>query len=96
VTKLTQSNRKGLFIPIDAVIREENHKYIWLKSHGLFENVMVETGVEPMEWSKSHRKWIVQKNRCYAYAINSEYIFRKGSDPMAGMKCSNSYNIDYK
>jgi Cu(I)/Ag(I) efflux system membrane fusion protein len=21
-----------------------------------------------------------------AYAINSEYIFRKGSDPMAGMK----------
>jgi Cu(I)/Ag(I) efflux system membrane fusion protein len=27
VTKLTQSNRKGLFIPIDAVIRE-NHKYI--------------------------------------------------------------------
>jgi Cu(I)/Ag(I) efflux system membrane fusion protein len=43
VTKLTQSN-KGLFIPIDAVIREENHKYIWLKSHGLFENVMVETG----------------------------------------------------
>jgi Cu(I)/Ag(I) efflux system membrane fusion protein len=24
MTKLTQSNRKGLFIPIDAVIREEN------------------------------------------------------------------------
>jgi Cu(I)/Ag(I) efflux system membrane fusion protein len=22
------SNRKGLFIPIDAVIREENHKYM--------------------------------------------------------------------
>jgi Cu(I)/Ag(I) efflux system membrane fusion protein len=31
VTKLTQSNRKGLFIPIDAVIREENHKYIWVE-----------------------------------------------------------------
>jgi Cu(I)/Ag(I) efflux system membrane fusion protein len=28
-----------------------------------------------------------KKSRCYgAYAINSEYIFRKGSDPMAGMK----------
>jgi Cu(I)/Ag(I) efflux system membrane fusion protein len=32
--KLTQSNRKGLFIPIDAVIREENPS-IWVeKSHG--------------------------------------------------------------
>jgi Cu(I)/Ag(I) efflux system membrane fusion protein len=30
VTKLTQSNRKGLFIPIDAVIREENHN-IWVE-----------------------------------------------------------------
>jgi Cu(I)/Ag(I) efflux system membrane fusion protein len=49
---------------------------------------MVETGVEAngmveitseMDSSK--------KSRCYgAYAINSEYIFRKGSDPMAGMK----------
>jgi Cu(I)/Ag(I) efflux system membrane fusion protein len=60
VTKLTQSNRKGLFIPIDAVIREENHKYIFEKSHGLFENVMVETGVEA-NGMKSRRKWIVQK-----------------------------------
>jgi Cu(I)/Ag(I) efflux system membrane fusion protein len=45
VKKLTQSNRKGLFIPID-VIREENHKYIWVEKRWSFENVMVETGVE--------------------------------------------------
>jgi hypothetical protein len=32
-----------------------------LKSHGLFENVMVETGVEANGMVKSHRKWIVQK-----------------------------------
>jgi Cu(I)/Ag(I) efflux system membrane fusion protein len=73
VTKLTQSNRKG-FIPIDAVIREENHKYIWVeKSHGLFENVMVETGVEANGMVEII-KWIVQKIVVGAYAINSEYI----------------------
>jgi Cu(I)/Ag(I) efflux system membrane fusion protein len=89
VAKLTQSNRKGLFIPIDAVIREENHKYIWVeKSHGLFENVMVETGVEANGMVEitsevdSTKKIVITG----AYAINSEYIFRKGSDPMAGMK----------
>jgi Cu(I)/Ag(I) efflux system membrane fusion protein len=89
VAKLTQSNKKGLFIPIDAVIREENHKYIWVeKSHGLFENVMVETGVEANGMVEitsevdSTKKVVITG----AYAINSEYIFRKGSDPMAGMK----------
>lgn len=89
VAKLTQSNKKGLFIPIDAVIREENHKYIWVeKSHGLFENMMVETGVEAngmieiVSEMDSSKKVVVTG----AYAINSEYIFRKGNDPMAGMK----------
>jgi Cu(I)/Ag(I) efflux system membrane fusion protein len=47
VAQLTQSNLKGLFIPIDAVIRDENATYIWVeKSHGVYENVMVETGAE--------------------------------------------------
>jgi Cu(I)/Ag(I) efflux system membrane fusion protein len=89
VAKLTQSNRKGLFIPIDAVIREESHKYIWIeKSPGLFQNLMVETGVEANGMVEitsemdSSKKVVVTG----AYAINSEYIFRKGSDPMAGMK----------
>jgi Cu(I)/Ag(I) efflux system membrane fusion protein len=60
VTKLTQSNRKVYLL--DAVIREENHKYIWVeKSHGLFENVMVETGVEANGMVEITSKWIVQK-----------------------------------
>lgn len=89
VAKLTQSNKKGLFIPTDAVIRDENATYIWVeKSHGIFENVMVETGVEANGMIEiksdldSTKKVVVSG----AYAINSEYIFRKGSDPMAGMK----------
>jgi Cu(I)/Ag(I) efflux system membrane fusion protein len=89
VAKLAQTNRKGLFIPIDAVIREENHKYVWIeKSHGLFENVMVETGAESngmieITSQMGNTEKVVITG---AYAINSEYIFRKGSDPMAGMK----------
>jgi Cu(I)/Ag(I) efflux system membrane fusion protein len=88
VAKLTQSNLKAIFIPIDAVIRDENASYIWVeKNHGIFENVMVETGAEAdgMIEIKSEldpsKKVVVTG----AYAINSEYKFRKGSDPMAGM-----------
>ncbi|WP_369752573.1 efflux RND transporter periplasmic adaptor subunit [Flavobacterium sp. WC2409] len=87
--QLIQSNLKGMFIPIDAVIRDENATFIWVeKSHGVFENVMVETGVESngMIEIKSeidpNKKVVITG----AYAINSEYKFRKGNDPMAGMK----------
>jgi Cu(I)/Ag(I) efflux system membrane fusion protein len=88
VARLTQSNLKGMFIPIDAVIREENASYIWVeKSHGIFENVMVETGAESegmieIKSALDPTKKVVITG---AYAINSEYKFRKGSDPMAGM-----------
>lgn len=87
VAKLSQPKQKGMFIPIDAVIREENSSYIWVeKRPGVFENLMVETGVETdgMIEIKSEidpaKKVVVTG----AYAINSEYIFRKGSDPMEG------------
>lgn len=89
VVKLTQSNAKGLFIPIDAVIREENASYIWVeKRPGVFENVMVETGIETdgMIEIKSDLDFSKKVVITGAYAINSEYKFRKGSDPMAGMK----------
>ncbi|WP_367755271.1 efflux RND transporter periplasmic adaptor subunit [Flavobacterium sp. WC2430] len=87
--QLIQSNLKGMFIPIDAVIRDENATFIWVeKSHGVFENVMVETGVESNGMIEikseidSNKKVVITG----AYAINSEYKFRKGNDPMAGMK----------
>lgn len=89
IARLTQSNVKGLFIPVDAVIRDENATFIWVeKSHGVFENVMVETGVETggmIEITSAidpDKKVVITG----AYAINSEYKFRKGQDPMEGMK----------
>jgi Cu(I)/Ag(I) efflux system membrane fusion protein len=89
IAKLTQPNMKGLFIPTDAVIREENASYIWVeKSHGLFESLMVETGMEAngMIEIKSEIDSTKKVVITGAYAINSEYIFRKGGDPMEGMK----------
>jgi Cu(I)/Ag(I) efflux system membrane fusion protein len=89
MAKLTQSNVKGLYIPIDAVIREENASYIWLeKKPGIFEVLMVETGVETNGMIEIKSDIDASKKVVItgAYAINSEYKFRKGSDPMEGMK----------
>jgi Cu(I)/Ag(I) efflux system membrane fusion protein len=89
VIKFKQPDIKGLFIPADAVIREENATYIWVeKRPGVFENIMVETGAEingmiEIKSKIDKTKKIVMTG---AYAINSEYKFRKGSDPMEGMK----------
>ena len=84
---ITRSNIKGLFIPVDALIREEKATYIWLeKTPGVFENQMVNTGIEingliEIKSSLDSLKNVVITG---AYAINSEYKFRKGSDPMEG------------
>ncbi|HEY6144519.1 MAG TPA: efflux RND transporter periplasmic adaptor subunit, partial [Flavobacterium sp.] len=89
VAKLTQSNIQGLFIPINAIIREENASYIWVeKRSGVFENIMVETGVETNGMIEIKSNLDVTKKVVVTgtYAINSEYKFRKGSDPMEGMK----------
>jgi Cu(I)/Ag(I) efflux system membrane fusion protein len=78
-----------LYIPVDAVIREENASYIWVeKRPGVFENVMVETGIETNGMIEIKSKIDSTKKVVItgAYGINSEYIFRKGSDPMEGMK----------
>ncbi len=87
IAKLTQSNLKGVFIPVDAVIREENASYIWVeKRPGVYENVMVETGMEingmiEIKTEIDSSKKVVITG---AYAINSEYRFRKGINPMEG------------
>ncbi len=89
MAKLMQSNLKGLYVPIDAVIREENASYIWVeKRPGVFESLMVETGIEAngMIEIKSEIDSTKKVVITGAYAINSEYKFRKGANPMEGMK----------
>lgn len=80
IAKLSQSKQKGLFMPIDAVIREENGAYIWVeKRTGVFENVMVKIGIETNGMIEIKSQIDVTKKIVItsAYAVNSEYIFRK-------------------
>lgn len=89
IAKLMISGGKGIYIPTDAVIREENASYIWIeKKSGVYENLMIETGIETNGLIEIKTK-IANGQKVVitgAYAINSEYKFRKGSDPMEGMK----------
>ncbi|MCW2120567.1 efflux RND transporter periplasmic adaptor subunit [Flavobacterium sp. 7A] len=87
--QVTQSNQKGIFVPIDAVVRDEKVTFIWVeKSHGVFENLKVTTGLESNGMIEitsaidTNKKIVITG----VYAVNSEYEFRKGKDPMAGMK----------
>jgi Cu(I)/Ag(I) efflux system membrane fusion protein len=87
IIELKQSNLKGFFLPINAVIQEENASYVWLeKEKGVYENVMVTTGIET-DGLIEIKTGLENGNKVAisgAYAINSEYRFRKGADPMAG------------
>ncbi|WP_291134924.1 efflux RND transporter periplasmic adaptor subunit [Flavobacterium sp. UBA7663] len=89
IAKLSIAGGKGIYIPTDAVIREESASYIWIeKKLGVYENLMVETGIETNGLIEIKTK-IANGQKVVitgAYAINSEYKFRKGSDPMEGMK----------
>lgn len=78
----------ALALPLDAVLRDGNMAMVWLQTkQNNFKSVMVETGLESgnMIQIKSgiHPNDIVVTSG--AYLLQSEYIFRKGASPMAGM-----------
>ncbi|MDZ7613768.1 MAG: efflux RND transporter periplasmic adaptor subunit [Flavobacteriaceae bacterium] len=86
--RLTRSEIKGLFLPTDAVIREQKANFIWLeKRPGVFEVARVKTGIESngqieiLSGLDPTKKVVVSG----AYSLNSEYRFRNGSDSMKGM-----------
>ena len=78
-----------LSLPIDAVIRDGKGATVWVQTvKNTFKNRMVEVGMETgerieIESGLKEGDVIVITG---AYLINSEYIFKKGADPMAGMK----------
>jgi Cu(I)/Ag(I) efflux system membrane fusion protein len=80
-------SRDGLSMPVDAVIRDGKSTTIWVKTaKNTFVNRMVETGleyedrIEITSGIKAGDEVVVSG----AYLLNSEYIFKKGADPMAG------------
>lgn len=85
VLKGRQSN--SLILPVDAVIRNEKMNTVWIQvDKNTFKNVMVETGLESQDRIEIRRGLkegdvVVTSG---AYLLNSEYIFKKGANPMAG------------
>jgi len=81
--------KKTLTLPIDAVLRDGKGATVWVRSaNGSFKSRMVELGLE-----SDNRIEIISGLSAGdvvvisgAYLIQSEYIFKKGANPMEGMK----------
>lgn len=88
---LNSTKRKALSLPMDAVIRNQNSSSVWIKTKGnTFKSKMVETGLETgnnieILSGLTEGEAVVISG---AYLLNSEYIFQRGADPMAGMDMS--------
>ena len=84
---LKNRQRNSLTLPVDAVIRNEKYNIVWVQiDKNTFKSVMVETGLESddqIEIRSGLKEGDVVVTSG-AYLINSEYIFKKGTDPMAG------------
>lgn len=80
---------KTLTLPSDAVLRAGSGASVWVQTgERTFQSKMVEIGME--EGERVEIKSGLQSGDIVvisgAYLINSEYLFKKGSDPMQGMK----------
>lgn len=86
---LKGGEKNVLSLPVDAVIRDAHGATVWVQTgKNTFKNKMVSVGIESGDRIEivnglKQGEAIVTKG---AYLINSEYIFRVGSAPMAGMK----------
>ncbi len=84
---LKKGQPNSLTLPVDAVIRNEKMNSVWKQvDKNTFKNEMVETGLESddrieIKSGVKEGDVIVTSG---AYLINSEYIFKKGTNPMAG------------
>lgn len=84
---LKAPRRNALTLPIDAVIRDGKGATVWLQtSPNTFKSVMVQTGLE-MDDRIEIRSGLREGDVVVysgAYLLHSEYVFKKGVDPMAG------------
>lgn len=84
---LKSPQRHSLTLPSDAVIRDGKGATVWVQiKKNTFKSVMVETGLETDDRIeiKSGLKDGDVVVLSGAYLLNSEYVFKKGSDPMEG------------
>ncbi len=84
---LKSRQKKSLTLPIDAVIQDNNGATVWIKTgENVFKVKMVEVGLESDDRIEI-RSGLTAGDIVVitgAYLLNSEYIFKKGTNPMAG------------
>lgn len=86
---LKSQQHKSLNLPIVAVIRDSKGATVWIRTgEHSFKSKMVEVGLETddrieIKSGLSAGDVVVISG---AYLLNSEFIFKKGANPMAGMK----------
>jgi membrane fusion protein, copper/silver efflux system len=84
---LKSTQRKTLTLPIDAVIRDGKGATVWIKTgEHSFKSKMVQVGLESndrieIKSGLTAGDVVVMSG---AYLLHSEYVFKKGVDPMAG------------
>jgi membrane fusion protein, copper/silver efflux system len=83
---LKSTPTKSMTLPIDAVLRDGRMATVWIRTgKNTFKNRMVEIGLESGD--RIEIKSGLQNGDVVvisgAYLLNSEYIFKKGADPMA-------------
>lgn len=84
---LKSTQRKTLTLPSDAVIRDGRGATVWVRTgRNTFKSVMVQTGLENNDQIeiKGGLKIGDVVVITGAYLLHSEYIFKKGVDPMTG------------
>lgn len=86
---INSTTHNSLTLPIDAVLRDGKGAVVWLRTnHNTYVSRMVQTGLESGDRIEiiSGLKPGDMVVTSGAYLLNSEYKFKKGSSPMAGMK----------
>lgn len=84
---LKSPQRQSLTLPINAVIRDGKGATVWIQTgKNTFKSVMVQTGLESDDRIeiKSGLKAGDIVVLTGAYLLHSEFVFKKGADPMAG------------
>ncbi|MEO8150451.1 MAG: efflux RND transporter periplasmic adaptor subunit [Bacteroidia bacterium] len=84
---LQTENKKALTLPIDAIIQDSKGANVWVRNNdGVFENKMITTGmqnsrqIEIIDGLMEGEVVVITG----AYLLNSEYVFKKGANPMEG------------
>ena len=86
---LNSRQHNMISLPVDAVIRDGKGATVWIQTgKNRFKNIMVDAGMETGDRIeiKSGIKAGDVVVITGAYLLNSEYIFKKGANPMSGMK----------